>query len=511
MMKPAAPLNPWFAFGGAFLTALTFALTCRYPGYVHHDTSEIAMWSTLGWPLGLPKHPPFLPWLLRAYSNVVPLNWVSLDVLTAANITLGAWAVWRIALFMLDERRAAVALLLYGLAPAGTFFALKLNHNAILVSLWPLTLLAFLNCLRAERIAASLAWGTAFGALAAVSMLAKYYSGVLLACCFAAALVSAHRNRFFCMPGGYVAVAIFAALVAPHALWVLHNQGATLAYALHETEREAYPLAHFLAVTPTYLLPPLAAYLVLRRPGGAHFALAHPIPRELWVLVAGPFALTAAFIALFKLRGATSWSLPDFCVVPVVLAGLLPDLSDDVFARCRRFAAAGLAGLALAGPLVLMAAFALKDGNAVEPRAELANAAGRVFEAATGRAATIVAGEPKLANAAALDIPSHPRAFTNFNSAFAPWVTLDALARDGLLVLCNSNDEGCQARARTIQPEQARFVCTLARQRHWLGLVGRSFSADISGVWGRGADVDPARATTACQAEGGVAGLISKP
>lgn len=525
MTKSRDIFSPWLAFSGAFLAALIFALTCRYPGYVHHDTAEIAMWSTLGWPLGLPKHPPFLPWLFRAYSNVVPLNWISLDVLTAANIVLGAWAVWRIALLVLDERRASLALMLYGLAPAGTFFALKLNHNAILVALWPLTILAFLSCLRAERMTRSLAWGVAFGVLAAVSMLAKYYSGVLLACCFAASLVSSDRNRFYTMPGGYAAVAAFAALIAPHALWMLDNQGATLAYALHETEREAYPLAHFLAVTPTYLLPSLAAFWALQRlerhssPAGVReqtvniaFGPVARVPNELKVLAIGPFVLTALFIALFKLRGATSWSLPDFCVVPVLLAALLPAISDDGLARGRRIAGAALVVIALAGPVVLIAAFALRDGNAIEPRAELAAAAGRIYTASTGTGPRIVAGEPKLANTAALDIPSRPRAFTNFNLAFAPWVTLDALAREGLLVLCNTSDMSCRNSSAAVVPDQVRFVCELALQRRWFGLVGRFISAHIVVVPGQGAGFNPVHAAAACTTEGGsVPGLIAKP
>jgi hypothetical protein len=79
------------------------------------------MWSRLGWSVALPKHPPLLPWLFRAYGLAVPLDWATLALLTAANITVGAWAVWRIATLMLSQERAAVALMLYLLAPFGTF------------------------------------------------------------------------------------------------------------------------------------------------------------------------------------------------------------------------------------------------------------------------------------------------------------------------------------------------------------------------------------------------------
>ena len=111
MMQKSPSINPALAFVLAFAATAAFALTSRYPGYVHHDTAEIAMWSTLGWPLGLPKHPPLLPWLFRCYSMLVPLNWVTIGLLTAANIVTGAWAVWRIALLMVGEQRASVPLI----------------------------------------------------------------------------------------------------------------------------------------------------------------------------------------------------------------------------------------------------------------------------------------------------------------------------------------------------------------------------------------------------------------
>ena len=508
----ARALHPLTAFALAFAAAAVFSLTSRYPGYVHHDTAEIAMWSTLGWPSGLPKHPPLLPWLFRAYSYVVPLDWVSIGVLTAANIVLGAWGVWRIAVLTVGERRGAVALMLYGLAPAGTFFALKLNHNAILVSLWPLTILAFLTCLRARTARASVLSGLAFGALAAAAMLAKYYSGVLLACCFAASLASAARGRFYRMPGGYIAVAAFAVLIAPHAWWLWENRGATLDYAFHESEREAHPLRHFLLVAPAYLLPPLAAFGALRRwLGGAKgepdgIAQAHY--RELLVLALGPFLLTAVFIAVFHLRGATSWSLPDFCIAPVLLAAALPETSNEALARMKRWAVAGLAAIALAGPIVLIAAFALGDANAIEARAEAARAAGRIWLTAVHRPVALVAGDPQSANAASLVLASKPPAFTNFSLAFAPWVTPQSLASGGLLVICRPSYGSC--RPQTVEAAKGRegFVCALSLRRKLLGMTGKLTAVEVTVIAPEGMAIDEVAATAACAAGGDGASFV---
>jgi hypothetical protein len=519
----ALPLRALPTFALIIAAAALFALTSRYPGYVHHDTAEIAMWSTLGWPLGLPKHPPLLPWLFRTYSTLVPLNWGTIGLLTAANITLGAWAVWRIAVLTIGERRAQVALMLYGLAPAGTFFALKLNHNAILVSLWPLTILAFLACLKAETAARSVSTGAAFGALAAAAMLAKYYSGVLLICCFAASLVSPFRNRFYRMPGGYACVLVFITLLAPHGWWLIVHQADTLAYALHESERDAHPILHFLVVAPAYLIPPLLVFLALcsqhalSRDGrrsvdlkvdsfGGRFTpsrlaslwRAHP---ELVVLAIGPYLMTAAFIAAFGLRGATSWSLPDFCVVPVLLAALLPIPDAGGAERLNRWGTSGLAAVALAGPIVLFASFALKDLNATEPRAELVKVAGDIYLSALGVGPTIVAGDPQFANAAALGIPSQPRAFTNFFGAYAPWIKPTDIAQEGALVVCRTTDQTCSQNAEQVGPGQRRLNCRLSRRREYLGLKGSSFSITATVI----APLDHAAGfQTGCDANQGV-------
>lgn len=495
-----------FAF--AFLAAAMFALTSRYPGYVHHDTAEIVMWSRADWSLGLPKHPPLLPYLFNAVSYLIPLNWVTLSLLTAGNIVLGAWAVWRIGLLMVGPSRATVALLIYGLAPAGTFFALKFNHNAILVSLWPLTILAFLSCLRAQTGRASVLTGVAFGALAAGSMLAKYYSGVLVACCFVAALASTERWRFFTSPGGYVAVAVFAVLVAPHAWWMWESRAATLNYALHEADRDTFPLRRFLMVAPTYALPSLAGYWVLRRTlAKTHAArLNASMPtgdnRELWVLAVGPFALTLVLIAAFKLRGAASWTLPDFCVLPVLLAALLPQIDEAGLTRLKRIGAAMLGIVAALGPVVLLATFVLKDMNTVEPRFEMAGPAARIFKAGTDRDVTVVAGDPQSVNAASLDMASRPTAVANFNFGFSPWVALDTVGRDGLLAICRASYPGCRLMAEQFAIGRSGFVCEVAMQRRLLWLSGPTLVADVMVFVPNGTNLDGAAARAACLAGG---------
>src|SRR5262245_35081606 len=136
-------------------------LFSQYPGYTHIDTAEIFMWSRQGFVLNAGRHPPLLPWLVHAVDLVLPVDRYVLLAIALANMLLGAYAVWRIAVLVVGADRAPLALLLYGLMPFTTFQAMKLNHNAILISLWPLTVWAFIACLRQPTLARGALLGVA--------------------------------------------------------------------------------------------------------------------------------------------------------------------------------------------------------------------------------------------------------------------------------------------------------------------------------------------------------------
>ena len=168
------------------------------------------MWAHSGWTAGFWKHPPLLPWITEAWTMFVPMSLASLSLLTAVNMTVCAWAVWRIAAMSRhaeDARIGILAILLLICVPFASVMAVKLNHNAILISIWPLTALAFLRALDQPTALR----GLIFGIAAAAAVLAKYYSGLLLLGCVAASFADPLRAaRFYRGPAPYVAVAVFA-------------------------------------------------------------------------------------------------------------------------------------------------------------------------------------------------------------------------------------------------------------------------------------------------------------
>jgi len=68
--------------------------------------------------------------------------------LAAFNVTLAAYAVWRIACLTVGEARAPLVAAIYWLSPYTVWHAVKFDHNAILLSTWPLVVWAFLLSVR---------------------------------------------------------------------------------------------------------------------------------------------------------------------------------------------------------------------------------------------------------------------------------------------------------------------------------------------------------------------------
>jgi 4-amino-4-deoxy-L-arabinose transferase-like glycosyltransferase len=489
------------AFGLAWLTVL---LTSRYPGYVHHDTTEAFMWSQVGWPLGFAKHPPLLPWLLRAVSHLVPLDWVGLCVLSAINISVGALAVWRIARAAVGEERALLALCLYGLSPNVTALALKLNHNAILVSLWPLIVWAFLASL-ARRTAMS---GLLFGVAAAAGALAKYYSLLLLAACFVASLVSAERDRYYRSAAPYVAVAAFAALVAPHIYWIATHELQPLQHALRATASLWQPALHFAVLVPLIASPMVLGLLLYlawsrRREAPARPPAPIALRSELVALAFTPYLLTVLLTIVFRLQGSTSWALPVFGLVPVLLAGLAPAPDEAARHLLRRAALVLLGLIAVSGPIALAIGFRAGAEGTVEPRTEAAWDGAAIWRAALAGEPRIVGGNDRWANAASLALPSHPLGWTGSSPVHAPWVTPGALDRAGALFLCRDANDSCAGAAASLGRDRSILSCWKTYQRRLAWMTGPAFVAELLLIAPRGRPIDRAAGEAACRALGG--------
>lgn len=476
-------MRPWISRN----IAVSAALVCLYGlvwgtftaishGAVHHDMAEAWAWGKEpAW--GYYKHPPASAWLAYAWFSIWPRNSFFFYLLSETNAAIGLLGAWAIAGRLVDCERQIVVLAMLGLTPLYNLFAMKYNANTVLLSLWPWTAYALIRALETQRAA----WGAAFGIMAALSMLAKYYSGLLLLSCLAAALLHPNARAFFRSPSPYVAVLTGSALIAPHLVWMPEHDFQTLEYAatllrhrvlnnlVRGLSASGQALAfHVVAIAALLwsLTPRERGTFVARLLSGAR------AERNLWVMVLafGPFALTILALLIVNVRISAQFMIPIFFMVPTALL-LVSEIKLDPSRTRDRLARPAilfpLAALAVS-PLVAIASFMVGEPTFAEPRIAVVEAATKAWHEAFGTRLDVVAGVDRYAQAATFYSPDAPSDFTAFNFAMAVGVVPERIKRNGLLVICDAGDEGCVDPARPyLTPETRRVLFTTAAKLWW--------------------------------------------
>ena len=215
---------------------------------------------------------------------------------------------------------------IYWLSPYTVWHAVKLDHNAILLSTWPLVVWAFLLSLRDPK------WwrGLILGLASAAAMYAKYTSALLLVAVAVAAIVSPRRATYFRTAAPYVALTTLILLVAPLA-WAAYQDHLS---TVHNALKQAAPIGslpiYMLATNLLRLLPVLAGFALLYYwIGPARQGERTQHLQELLILVLLPYALIVGASVALGLRGAQAWPMPVFALVPLLLVSLLRTPSAD--------------------------------------------------------------------------------------------------------------------------------------------------------------------------------------
>ena len=480
-------------FAGVLACALVLVFALRPLGFVHHDTSEIVMWANTGLSAGFWKHPPFLPWLVYLWSLIAPTDSLGLALLTAINMTVCAFAVWQLArLAGRDDLERAnhglVALLLLAAVPYATFMAIKLNHNAILISLWPLTVLAFLRALERPTVIR----GIAFGIVAAAAVLAKYYSFLLLAGCLAASIANRERAiRYYRGPAPYVTIVVFVAAMLPHVMWLFSQPASPLGYAFSGGVAAAAapavgdylrrgPLAAllFLVGSPLVVTPMVLVALFLAKFGrGGKPGAPHPFEWEIVVLTAVPWLLTAVVAAIWNLRAPIPWAMPVFVSLPAIVAARVGAVRHQVLRRWTMSIAIAMPLIAIAGQIGVRQAIIHGTDGVSDPRSEIASIVTGAWREATGKPLALIGGDPRLVSGTAVFSPDHPQGWPMFSQRQAPWIDSARARSEGFAALCRAADPICIATTEKVALGQQLVRCPLRRRLAYLGATGPPFEA----------------------------------
>ena len=216
--------------------ALLLAIAFLYPIVecaIAFPTPYIDLREQINWGLQFPlytwKHPPLQSWIVGLVALTGARDaWPYMLVAQILNF-IGFYYVATTARILLDKAGADVALVALG---SGLFFIASTSTNALnadqlLFPLWSGALYHSLQALRHDR------WRDwiALGILAGLSLLAKYFSALLIVALTASLVWAGSLRRVFRNPGFYVAGLICGFLCLPTAIAVLGHQ-TSLQYGL---------------------------------------------------------------------------------------------------------------------------------------------------------------------------------------------------------------------------------------------------------------------------------------
>ncbi len=438
-------------------------------GGVHEDMLEAWVWGKEP-QLGYFKHPPLFAWLAGAWFRVMPIADWSFYLLAALNSALALWAIWLLAGLFVEGEKRLFPVLVAMLTPLYGVLALKFNANSVLLASWPLAMWFFIRSLRHRRPADALG----VGAVAALAVLSKYYSVLLLMGMLVTAMLHPARRAYWRSSAPYLAAAMGLLVLAPHMRWLAETNGQTFDYAGTKFGFDTKQALIWSAVTALapglFFAAPAVVLLGFKRERWASawtevtmWCASRGSP-WLGVLACAPFLLTLLW-GIGGVKVSISYTIPIFALVPVLMLLALPNAFDQKAMR-RLFNAARLVMLAvaLASPFIGFVRFNADTRAAIEPRAEASVALTRLWHERFQKPLRLVAGSTAFASALPFYSPDHPSQFIDFSAAAAPWVTPEKLRRDGLLIVCEDGDQSCHGElARREMHDIRRFKQTFAR------------------------------------------------
>lgn len=419
---------------------------------LHPDLLEVFAWSQN--PAPGYKHPPLAGLVAAVWFAIFPIADWSFHLLAMVNAAAALFAIDLIARRYVDGDKRLLVLLLLLLTPLYQFHGQRFSTNQILLSTWPIATYCFLRSFETRAVG----WSAAAGAAAALAMLGKYYSILLVAAFVAAALVHPRRLDYLRSAAPWTAALVGLVVLAPHLHWFLTTGGKTLSYA-QQVHGGASMLALLWNVVSStvsasgYVAILIVAYALVVRPDRrtliATLWPADPDRRMLVVLFAVPLLLPIVVLPLGGIKFSALWTLPAWFLLPVVL--LAPPEAAVTRGDAVRVAfivlCVSLAVLA-ASPAIAWVRFVQEQATGRVHFAAVSQELTRAWRRAVKQPLTLVASSTDFANAAAFYSPDHPKSWDLGEPQLTPWIAEERRPRDGWAAVCQAADEVCLSLVR---------------------------------------------------------------
>lgn len=405
------------------------------------DVVEGYMWGQ-EWVIASYKHPALPSWVLEISRLVTgTVGWPAYliaQLFIAATFAL----VFALGRDLMGPARAAAGTLLL----TGIFFyswpTPEFNHS--IAQLPFLAGVAWSVWRAVER--RSVLWWALTGAFAAGGLYAKLSAALLLVTAAGWIVADARARRSLATPGPWVGLAVFAALIAPLALWMFGHGFAQIDYV---AQRAHYTKPHgvlrFILSGLATLLPMVAMLAICGllpwRQSRAD-AVAPEVDRRalfyLLALNAGPpvLAVCATLFTGSGLRAA--WTNSMFNLVGLLAVALCASRFTD---EALRRIAVGAAVLVTVVPIGYAVTAGLVPRGSRPPlrvqwpQAEIAERMAAIWARQTQAPLRIVAGENWIAGLIGLSHKDHPSLLSNADVEYSPWISPDRLRKQGMLVV----------------------------------------------------------------------------
>lgn len=438
-----------------------YSLLSRYNLDVHGDMVENFAWA-IGWQAGYYKHPPLFAWITAAWFTVLPRGDLFYFMLSALNVAVTLWAMWRISRRYFEPDRQILLVAAALLAPPLTFLATNYNATSAMLPFWALTFLFYLRVIERRTVADALL----LGIFAALSMLAKYHSVVLLAALAVHVLADREVRPLLATKLPWIAALAALIVLAPHIQWMVRNDFITVSYASEQGDgdwrRTIGSVLRLLPVMALYALPAgIFLWLHPRLSGRRPMPSLRPIValganvRGRALLAAGILPVAFTILAGLSLNAPISslWCIPFFVFVPFFVVLALP---AQYAPASRRVAPVtlGLYGLVLlaAGPFIEDYNLSVARGSSAVPVDAIADRVQEEWRQHTGQPLTIVVADSNfLGNGISFYASDRPFAIQDESLTLTPWVSRKDIERYGAAAICSMADRAdCQERLSSL-------------------------------------------------------------
>ena len=306
------------------------------------DIYETIVWgSQLQW--GHSKHPPLSGWIGYFASWVTGHSDWGMYLIAQLCIGAGVFFSFKLARLFFDRYRAAMAALMLYLLIFYTPSEMKFSTYFVEIAIAPAAAYALLNALREGKI-----WRwLILGALCALGILNKYSFGLIMAGFALIVLTRREYRKSLLTAGPYLAVLVFALVIAPHLKWLWEHDFVCFKHVGGRLDEEHSPFMPLLVAAVT-LYPVAAEFLALAVAAfpsreqlhgqrGGYFARVAAGYREIFSHAKTPSDREALhFSALLTLLPGAVYLVLSFCGTDIILMWM-----------CSVFSASGIMVLAI--------------------------------------------------------------------------------------------------------------------------------------------------------------------